>query len=210
MQNGTTHDISVLGLPDYEPEAGADNRVGEYAEYYATEAFSDKMQDIKLDNAAQISHYQSNVAGLRALGVWFNYLKENGCWDNTRIIIVSDHGYKLKCFENMQMPDGADIERFNPLLMVKDFSSDSYVVSDEFMTNADVPVLAFEGLIDNAVNPFTGKEINDEPKSHPQYVTNASKFRPDTEGYIFNTSNGEGYEVTPGNIFDFSNWKKQE
>ena len=38
-----------------------------------------------------------------------------------------------------------DVEFFYPLLMVKDFDSKEFKVSDEFMTNADVPTLATEG-----------------------------------------------------------------
>ena len=55
--------------------------------------------------------------------------------------------------------------------MVKDFNSNELVTSDAFMTNADVPTLAVEGLIDNPVNPFTGKAINSDPKTaHEQFV----------------------------------------
>ena len=56
--------------------------------------------------------------------------------------------------------------------MVKDFDSNELVTSDTFMTNADVPTLATENLVENAVNPFTGKPINsDEKTAHEQYVS---------------------------------------
>ena len=40
------------------------------------------------------------------------------------------------------------------------------------MTNADVPTIAMEGLIDDPVNPFTGNEINSDYKTEnsKQYV----------------------------------------
>ena len=38
----------------------------------------------------QVTHYQVNMAAFLKLGEWFDYLRENGVYDNTRIIIVSD------------------------------------------------------------------------------------------------------------------------
>lgn len=39
------------------------------------------------------------------------------------------------------------------------------------MTNADTPTIAVSDIIDNPVNPFTGKEINNNEKyAHDQYV----------------------------------------
>lgn len=40
------------------------------------------------------------------------------------------------------------------------------------MTIADVPTLAMEGVIEDPVNPFTGKVINnDEKYAHDQFVS---------------------------------------
>lgn len=55
--------------------------------------------------------------------------------------------------------------------MVKDFNAKEFSVSEEFMTNGDVPTLATEGIIVDPVNPFTGKTINSSEKTaHDQYV----------------------------------------
>ena len=70
-----------------------------------------------------------------------------------------------------------DIIRYYPLLMMKDFNSDEFVISEEFMTNGDVPTLAFKDLIENPVNPFTGQVIDsDEKTAHDQYVIASDKF----------------------------------
>ena len=37
------------------------------------------------------------------------------------------------------------------------------------MTNADTPLLSFNGLIDSPVNPFTNNPINDEIKNSPEH-----------------------------------------
>ena len=64
-----------------------------------------------------------------------------------------------------------DVELYYPLLLVKDFNSTEFSVSDDFMTNADVPVIAVDGIIENPINPFTGKAItNTEKYAHDQYI----------------------------------------
>lgn len=52
----------------------------------------------------------------------------------------------------------------NPLLLVKDFNSKEFTISNEFMTNADTPTLAVDNLIRNPINPFTGRVINNDEK----------------------------------------------
>ena len=115
------------------------------------------------------------------IGKWLDYLKENDVYDNTKIIIVSDHGYALHHYEDLEFAPGKDshknIEYYLPLLIVKDFNAEGFTVSDEFMTNADVPVIATDGLIENPVNPFTGQAINsDEKYAHDQFIILSDVF----------------------------------
>ena len=154
-----------------------------------------------------MAHYHTNVAALRAIGDWIAYLKENDVYDNTRIILVSDHGRGLDHFDSMLFENGIDVEIFNPLLLVKDFGATEYQVSDEFMTNADVPTLAVSDLIDHPTNPFTGKRISsDEKYAHPQRITTSRLWSLDeNHGNVFDTSDGEWYDVKD-NIFDSANW----
>lgn len=100
-----------------------------------------------------------------------------------------------------------DLEFYFPLLMVKDFNSEGYNVSNEFMTNADVPTIATSGIIENPVNPFTGNLINNSEKTaHDQFVIMSTIF--DTE-----VNNGNTYissvwgSVAPNtNPRDKENW----
>ena len=104
-----------------------------------------------------------------------------------------------------------DIERYNPLLMVKDFNSYNLKTDNKLMTNADVPAIALEGVIKSPINPFTGKLITNEAKSKPLFVTASDNF--DTkvnDGNVFNTSDAPWYKVTGDNIFDNRNWSKIE
>ena len=110
----------------------------------------------------------------------------------------------------INLDDGTELdsEYFRALLMVKDFNATGFTASDEFMTQADTPTLAFGGLIDDPVNPFTGKEINNSEKTaHDQYIfeshiwnvgeNNGNTFRP-----------GSWYTLRPGNSWDKSNWSR--
>ncbi len=109
------------------------------------------------DDNWSLKHYHVNVAALKLLGDYFDYLRKNNVYDNTRIIIVADHGYGY----NLQNPYMGQFEAdnylpYNPLLMVKDFNSNGrWKTNKEFMTNADVPLIATKGIIKNPINPFT-------------------------------------------------------
>ncbi|MBR3105379.1 MAG: membrane protein insertase YidC [Lachnospiraceae bacterium] len=161
--NNTTHAESMLALPEYTDEREAD--------YTGIDIAADKHAgDLTLhfdrDNEGlSVGHYHSNMAAFLKLGAWFDYLREQGVYDNTRIIIVSDHGYGLPQREDMLLPGGVNVEAVNPVLLVKDFDSNGeFTVDTQFMTNADTTVLATQGIIADPVNPFTGKAITMEPK----------------------------------------------
>ena len=91
--------------------------------------------------------------------------------------------------------------------MVKDFDSEGFTTSDEFMTNADVPSLATKGVISAPLNPFSGTDLSDthEKTAHDQYIlcsdyweveiNNGNKFLP-----------GKWYSVHD-DMRDPSNWK---
>jgi hypothetical protein len=90
--------------------------------------------------------------------------------------------------------------------MVKDFNSDQFSTSNEFMTNADVATLAVQDLIENPVNPFTGKEINnDEKYAHEQYVTISKDWDTNiNNGNVFLP--GQWFAVRE-NIWNLDNWR---
>ena len=161
--NNTTHAESMLALPEYTDEREADyTGIDIAADKYA----GDLTLHFDRDNEGlSVGHYHSNMAAFLKLGAWFDYLREQGVYDNTRIIIVSDHGYGLPQREDMLLPGGVNVEAVNPVLLVKDFDSNGeFTVDTQFMTNADTTVLATRGIIADPVNPFTGKAITMEPK----------------------------------------------
>ena len=169
LSNDLTHEQTLLQTPDYVPALQVDNR--EYDKEHAVRR-SITGEELTLRNGYQMSHYHSNMAAMIQLGNWFDYLREQGVYDNTRIIIVSDHGRNLGMFDmQLDSSESSDLMYYNPLLLFKDFDSQEFTIDDTFMTNADTPILAMKDLIENPVNPFTGKAITDAAKDEPrQYI----------------------------------------
>lgn len=206
MSNDMTHDCMLLQTPDYVPAQNVDN-----TEYDAAnkDRFVVDGKELKIENSTQMMHYHSNMAAMLNLGKWFDYLRANDVYDNTKIIIVSDHGQALQQIEDMILDDGSDpfmnTEYYYPLLMVKDFNSKEFTTNEEFMTNADVPTMALEGLVENPVNPFTGKPINsDEKYAHEQFVIMSSLWDVlVNNGYTFEASH---WGSVKDDLRDADNW----
>lgn len=172
IYNDTPHQFALLQTPDYTISETVDN-----TKYDAEnkDRFTVDGQTANITTPVQMEAYHSNMACMIELGKWFDYLRENGVYDNTKIILVSDHAYPLNLHEDLFFTDGSlgheTGEFYFALLMVKDFNATGFTVSDEFMTNADVPTIATNGLIENPVNPFTGKQINNSEKTaHDQFI----------------------------------------
>ena len=177
MATEETHDITPLQEPDYTPKLHVDNTAYEADHGIRTAADGSEL-DIGSAPELEQSHYQCNMAAFIQLGRWFDELRKQGIWDNTRIILVSDHSYSLNLlgFDLAdRYPEASESSWINgepwtitsayePLLMVKDFNATGFSTDTAFMTNADTPVLAFSGTVDHPVNPFTGNPIVSDPK----------------------------------------------
>lgn len=178
MSNNTTHEPMLLQTPEYIPAESVDNTTYDTAH---SDRFTINGKTLKMESAEHMIHYHANMAAMLQLGSWFDYLRENDVYDNTRIILVSDHGSRLKQMDALMTEDSAgnpvDLEGYGPLLMVKDFNSTGFQTSDAFMTHADVPTLATDALIANPQNPFTGKAINsDEKTAHEQFIIMSTEW----------------------------------
>lgn len=205
MTNDTTHDPVLLQEPEYVPAQNVDNTA------LYTDVITRTSADgtvITMETIDQIVHYHANMAALLKVGEWLDYLKENGVYDNTRIIIVADHGRPVYHFEELvngpqDVIDNAEL--YYPLLMIKDFNSTEFTTSDEFMTNADVPTYAFSGLIENPINPFTGNLITNTAKEGEQYITTSRIW--DINANNGNTFVPSTWWVVKDNIWEHENWR---
>ncbi|MBR1797289.1 MAG: membrane protein insertase YidC [Clostridiales bacterium] len=161
IANVLTHSPQILEEPDYVP--------AQYVDNYDYDSENEGRFDatingytLAMDTVGGMSHYHVNAASYILLGQYFDYMRRMGVWDNTRIIIVSDHGVGI-INEDTSIPDSSteysNIECYNPVLMVKDFDSTGFNICNDVMTNADVPYLASYGIVEEPVNPFTGNPI---------------------------------------------------
>ena len=205
--NDTPHNPILLSEPEYAPSALIDN-----TEYDAahTERFTANGTTLHVDDLFQMKHYQSNMSALLRVADWLDYLRAEGVYDNSRIIIVSDHGrdlYQLdEFFRSGHASSSDDLMLFLPLLMYKDFGASGFTVSDEFMTVADTPTLAFRELIEDPVNPFTDNPVdNREKTAHDQFILSSDDW---------NIYSNNGVRFLPGawvsitnNIHDPEDWE---
>lgn len=187
LENELTHEPAYLQAPDYVPAVTITD--------YGNGPYN---MDI---------HYHANISAWLRLGEWLDYLKDNGAYDNTRIIIVSDHAVGVK---NDRFTGNYPINpcMLNPLLLVKDFGATGSLTSDNtFMSNADVPWLSMQGIIENPINEATGNPINGDKKENGLVVVSSSLWSPDGQNKnTFKLSENEYYYVHD-DITDPNNWK---
>lgn len=177
--NEATHEPAMTGYPDYDLSTS----------------------DIGPGPLDDDPHFNSNSSALYKLGEYMDYLKELGVYDNTRIIIVADHGGDCKVDELLGNPCWTSN---NPLLLFKDFNSTGPITSDDtFMTNADTAILATQNLITDASNPFTGKLLQDSVKKEKIYSAYGS-WNPD--GQHNNTFKVTSWNSIHDKIYDEECW----
>jgi hypothetical protein len=189
MVNNTTHEGSYLQAPEYRPKLNVTD--------YGTSPFKKEVA------------YHINAGALKRLADWFEYLKEQNLYDNSRIILVSDHGPESNYVTKTKLP--FNVDQFNPLLLVKDFYADGDLQTDmTFMSNADVPYLALKDQIEKPVNPFTGNDITMETKNSPLYIAISGSIHLSVPGLTLFTLDPQKDYYVHDTIFDPANWEKVE
>jgi len=184
ITNDLTHDSAIFQYPDYVPKMNVTNQGdGPFAGN---------------------ENYHALMAAFLLLGKWFAFLQEQGAYNNTRIIITSDHGSFVdsQYSGNIFLHDNERLSSYHALLIVKDFMSNGELVSDStFMTHGDVPSIAMQDLIDNPKNPFSDVPVTSN-KKNGVLITTADPLQ-------FIIKNDQWFFVHD-NIFDPNNWKKTE
>jgi YidC/Oxa1 family membrane protein insertase len=188
ITNQLTHEPDFLQAPDYTPARTVTNR--------GNGPFRNKKE------------YHVSMAAFLLLSHFFQYLQERGVYDNTRIIIVSDHGwnYSLALDKNIKLPNGEGLVAYNPLLLVKDFGARGPLRADtQFMTNADTPWLAAQKLIPGARNPWTGAPL--APEKEDVFIHTSRLWSPDLHGKYALRAAENRYLSVHDSIFDPKNWR---
>jgi membrane protein insertase Oxa1/YidC/SpoIIIJ len=193
--NDLTHEPAFFQAPDYIPSNDITN--------FGSSPFADE------------NHYHANMAALVLLGKWFDYLEQQGVYDNSRIIISADHGWPYNTkLPNFTLPDGNSLTAVNPLLLVKDFKN--YAADEDmemkadytFMSHADVPYLASRDITE-AVNPFTRNSLFYDKTGGITITTHHKWEGLDTNKYKWNIPSGKWLYVHD-DIFNPANWEKVE
>ena len=100
------------------------------------------IKEIYIDEYQDVSGIQEAIlAALQELGEWFDWLRQEGLYDNTRILLVSDHGYELWQMLDFVYPTGDDLGSYLPLLLVKDFDSHGFTICPPLATLAVIIVM---------------------------------------------------------------------
>jgi YidC/Oxa1 family membrane protein insertase len=187
LVNDLTHEPAFFDAPDYKPVSEVNN--------YGNGPF------------ARNALYHVNIASYLLLAKWFAYLKQNDVYDNTRIIIVSDHGVGVQTPQTHILPNGTESSAYHPVLFMKDFDGrggmNSISMDNSFMTNADAPLLALQDIVDNPVNPFTSRRMQPDKEGGVKIAT----VRREANEYTYNIEDNEWLSVRD-NMFEPSNWSK--
>jgi len=175
---------------------------------------------IKVDGIIP-EHYFAEVASLKALLRWFQWMKDVGVYDNTQIILVSDHSEADSA--SLAKAFGADISghvaydrgsiypgRPHALLLVKNATKRGILqVSQQLMATSDVTSLIFQDIA-----PILGLEDSvewgrpwEQGESRVRYHIIGSATRSRHEKNRFDIE--ELHKVT-GTIFDGNNWEEVE
>ncbi len=167
--------------------------------------------------------YEVYCATFKKVAEYFDYLRKNNAYDNSRIIIVSDHGYyaNMTHYKNFtpktvdytyDYTEGDRIipNRFDCTLMFKDFNCNDPIKTDStFMTNADCFFLAKQDLNISDTNPFTKKKFKQNKEDGINLF-----FQDSSELNAQNMINRTGitfdedsaWHFNPGAINDPKNW----
>lgn len=140
---------------------------------------------------------------------YFKWLKREGIYDNTKIIIMSDHG---DWAQNNHMLESTTIKGngiaktlYQPAFIVKDFKSHGKMKIDyRFMSNADVPA-----IICSAIGKCEGIDDIDTTKTLLKNrkvigIKRRLKYKDANRNYNWNIL--YGFEVTDS-IFKDKNWR---
>jgi hypothetical protein len=103
--------------------------------------------------------YQTTKCMMRELGRFAQWLHASSVYDNTMLVIASDHGWTSHNPLLKDVPERLVYSMFQSFLMVKQFDAQGPLVeSKEFIANANVPGIICD-VIGGCVDKTTGKTI---------------------------------------------------
>jgi len=156
-----------------------------------------------------VTPYENNQWGISKVAEWIEWMKRKNVYDNTKIIILSDHGIRDTEINDTVMienpfiptePENVSLKEalyFTPLMMVKDYNAKGDLDEDwRFLSNADTYSIAFDENDPTKADPPFERElevfkVSWKIKAHKDFkIPIISKYR------------------IKENVYEFKNWKK--
>lgn len=153
-----------------------------------------------------IQDYNVNMLTYQLLAKLFKVLKDKNIYDNTKIIIMSDHADYYTDIPHVD----PKISQNHAILLYKDFNDRGKIrISSNLMTGADISTLAVDNIIDNPLNPFTCKQLSSDEKSKGVDIIKTlfrkrdpRQFSTNDRTYLYD-ENVEYLHIDENNIKDF-------
>ena len=160
---------------------------------------------------SDVSPLTTNKWTLETFSMWIQWMKDNDVYDNTMIIIVSDHGVPWVRYEgeievdfpftnlNEDKINKKYLLTLNPLLLVKDFNaSGNLQIDNRFMSNADVNSIIFDENNPTTTDSLRSRTLPTFISWWAESIDKSNKF---SYSYLYKVKN---------NIFDVNNWTRVE
>ena len=190
----TAKNISALDALRQASDVTSKNNTFKYIQNYLTHRPFYIDADTCLPSPHTSNDEVARDCALRLITDWIEWLKQKNIYDNTMIVLVSDHGSRSFGYSL-----GAPLTRANALLMVKDFGRRGALAqSDSFMSNADVPA-----IVCATIGGCPGIESDPRQKSTARtlYLVKGNNKK----NHYRITDSNTVYQVKD-NIFDAYNW----
>ncbi len=158
----------------------------------------------KIMNQKDYLAYSNHICHMKALAKWFEWFKKNGIYDNTKIIIISDHGNGGVGAPIIDLPR-RELKNTHILVLVKEFDAKGKLKVDRqtFVSNSDAMAFACDEI--GSVCPRIAPSVLKNPKKNRELVftlVDGGTGRMSKSAYDTLLS----YKVKD-NIFDLSNWQ---
>ena len=155
-----------------------------------------------------VSPLTTNRWTIETFAHWVKWMKKNGVYDNTKIIIVSDHGVPWHRYDgeievnfpfintNEEKVSQEHLLSLNPLLLVKDFNEKGdMLIDNRFMSNADVNSIMFD-----EINPTNDSIVS---RTLPAFIAWWAESIDKSKKFSYSY----WYKVKD-NVFDADNWTR--
>lgn len=159
----------------------------------------------------EFNHYQGAKCSLLIVADYFDKLKELGVYDNTRIVIVSDHGIVNGVEDRSTRAiaggtnDDYGVATRSVLWVKKEGARGAMATSEEFMPGADVPRIVCE-QIGGCVNPYLDNKTIDRHGREDPYVVTFTPWQFSRQ-YKTKFHIQEQRELRGKDPFDASGWR---